>query len=941
MALWALAAALAGAPPAHAHDRWMRRIGAQEGLMPSSVSALGQDDRGIMWIGTLAGLHRYDGRAIRRWAAAIAAPVVAIRPAGQGTLFVRDEAGRVFAVDAVREAAAPVMLDGRPLDDTSDIAVLDGELWIARADGVRRRSASGLWSAPVPGPVHISRLRSAPDAIYAASRDTIWRIDRTGAAVLAGHAERLDDVLAMPDGSLRVTQFTGEVVAIDHGVNRLLALGDGGRALALRGDTLWVLTAYQLLGLAPGRAQVTIGRDEGLRSGSTMLVDREGALWLGTYEGVVVLPEPDTEIWSDFDGVTDGVLSVRVTDEGHWITTWGGLLWVARGGRRAVATGQTILAAVCPDGRGGWWAMGARELVHRTAGRYDSWPLPELDRWKGGECAVMPDGTAWSHVADRIVQVTPDGVQRWFATPATRDDPISRVYVDRRRRIWIVGDQRVCRAGPEVPLDARAWTCDRIDGARVIRSVIETDAGTIWLATEPAGVQRFDEATATWSVIAGSRALATGLVQALAPSPRGGVWLAGAGILMRVRERPDLAAGWEVVERPTGWHGLASSDATAVFEEPGGDLWIAQPFGLHRVPRAVRDLRAAPPAIALLDVAVDGEPRDAADLELAPGSHQIELGFAAPSYRDPQHLRYRVRTGASWSAPTDNPALRLVDLSPGAHRVEVAASLDGERWSAVPAWFAVAVARPWYLRWWAIALAGALLIGVGVALQRVRSALRWRLARQRHEIAMDLHDEMGSGLGSIGILAELASSDGVADPNRREAAAQIAETAGELGAALGDIVWSLRDRAATLDALVGHLVERARRLFPDETGVLVLALEPDVPAIPLAIATSRHVLRIALEALHNAARHAHATRVTLGVARASRQAWRLWVHDDGGGLGGATPNGNGLASMQQRAAAIGATLAIESPDAGGTRITLVFDAAARPASHRHASDGRP
>src|SRR5262249_13311283 len=138
---------------------------------------------------------------------------------------------------------------------------------------------------------------------------------------------------------------------------------------------------------------------------------------------------------------------------------------------------------------------------------------------------------------------------------------------------------------------------------------------------------------------------------------------------------------------------------------------------------------------------------------------------------------------------------------------------------------------------------------------RVRLAMYLCLERQRSRIAMDLHDEMGSGLGSIGILAELASGSQLADRERHEIATNIAETAGELSDSLGEIVWSLRERSATFDVLVAHVRERANRLFAAAVE-LVFVVPPGLPATPVSLAVRSNVPRIAFEALHNASRHA-------------------------------------------------------------------------------------
>jgi signal transduction histidine kinase len=942
-AVWVGVAIALAARSAVAHDRLMRRIGAQDGLSPQAIVALAQDERGFVWIGTSAGLHRYDGRTIRRWAAAtVNTQLRWIRPAGNGVLFVSDELGSLFEVDAVHEAARPVQFEGRPIDGVNHIAVLDGELWIARADGVRRRSATGQWSAPLP--LHdIRRMRASGGAIYAAGRHAVWRLGRSGGTRWVGEPTGpVTDVVARPDGTVVITQFTGEVFAFDERGERTLLYEHGGSSLAVRGSTLWVVSTDELIGLSPGRPPVVLGKNAGLRSTLTLLVEREGALLVGTLEGLVILPEPDTEIWTVFDGVFAGPRMIARTDEGYWITSWWGLSHIAPGDREAHPTGQDRPGQVCADGRGGWWSMSAFALVHHTRGGDESFPLSAAEYWKGGQCVTLADGTVWTHVARRIVRLRPGGAPEWFEVPAGDADPVTTIHVDRRDRLWISRGEQVCHAEPRAVADRSAWTCDALAPGAWSANFVETETGALWVATDHGGVYRRDEATGRWSVIPGSLALPSRMLVRAVASPRGGVWVLGEGVLVRVRERRDLAAGWDIVEQPGGWHGILSADVRDLREEADGDLWIVQNAGVHHVPRAVRDLRLAPPAVELLDVSVDGERRsDGGPVELPYDRHVIELGFAAPAFRDPRALRYRVRTdgAAAWSAPTDNPSLRLVALPTGAHRIEVAASLDGEHWSAVPASVDVEIGRPWYLRWWAIAGAAVLLVGLGVVIQRARMAIQLRLVRQRQQIAMDLHDEMGSGLGSIGILADLASSGVLADDSRREVATRIAETAGDLGVALGDIVWALRDRAATLDALVGHLVERARRLVPDEFGGLMLDLPRAIPPIGLATPVCRNVLRIALEALHNAARHARATRITFGVARVRRQAWRLWIEDDGIGLDAvpaisARSAGQGLAGMRQRAAAIGAVLTLSSPRGGGARVALVFEPGGRSVADR-------
>src|SRR5205823_2061295 len=170
------------------------------------------------------------------------------------------------------------------------------------------------------------------------------------------------------------------------------------------------------------------------------------------------------------------------------------------------------------------------------------------------------------------------------------------------------------------------------------------------------------------------------------------------------------------------------------------------------------DQHPSAPQVQLIGIKSDGRDySNASALELPYRRNRLELDFAALSYRDPTHLQYRVRLSADdpWSEPTVQHSFRFVDLPSGQYHAEVSATLDGIHWSVSPAAFEFAVGRPWYLQAWAIAVFIAIVLAAIYMVYRLRLAFHLRLERQRARIAMDLHDEMGSALGSIGILAGL------------------------------------------------------------------------------------------------------------------------------------------------------------------------------------------
>jgi signal transduction histidine kinase len=117
-------------------------------------------------------------------------------------------------------------------------------------------------------------------------------------------------------------------------------------------------------------------------------------------------------------------------------------------------------------------------------------------------------------------------------------------------------------------------------------------------------------------------------------------------------------------------------------------------------------------------------------------------------------------------------------------------------------------------------------------------------------------------------------------------------------------------------------------LFPGDETIFATEFPEAWPKLELSLAARRNVLLIASEAMHNAARHAGAGHVTLGLGPAEGGRWRLWLNDDGCGLGNAeSSNGSGMGiqNMKRRAEEIGASFSLTPNNGQGTSLSLIFD----------------
>jgi signal transduction histidine kinase len=946
-----IAFVLLAAYEGRAKERLYRMLDRSSGLPSASLSGYAQDTNGFFWISTAAGLFRYDGTEFRQWARdKLTGWHYMVYPAPDGEVFVYDLNHTLYHL-LPNEDAEPVMgPDGKPFSGVQSAAITkDNRLWAARLDGLfYRNQQDRLVAMPkeIPGNEKIWRLSPGGDGgLYVAMTQSIWKInpDLSYSKILAREPRGyITNLILHPDGSL----FFMEKYADDDGkifqwrdgrVTELIALKANLQGFVLRGRTVWANTDKCLIAFRESAEPEVLRVPTDIPGSGFLVVDNEGSLWMGSVNGLMQIPEPDTVIFGERDGLPNGgVRYLRKNEEGLWAATWfGRSLIEGKDNDWRVRYDATNPSWLGLDGKGTLWGHSDNGSFFRRAnGKFIKLLPPTPDKMNDSSQAA--DGALWI-ASDKGLWRTPlhEGSPRFLGDPLGDGVAIDSVFEDSRGRLWLTKGDKIGYVSAAAVDSGQEVSCSlqTLAGSRGLRNIIELPNGSLWVGTQDKGVWRYTNEEG-WKPIPASLKQASRRMGGFALSPIGGVWVLGLSARIRVIDRPDLPDGWQVVEELSDWQGVPSA-LTDLIEEPDGSLWIASQSGVVHMPAEVRRGRIGPPRVELAGLIMNGERVDLSSApQIPPGHNQLEIHFAALSYRDRSLLKYQYRLHPNdrWTDSASNvPVFRFFDLRPGEYTAEVRASLDGVNWSRETARIVFSVLPPWYMRWWTIAL-GLLLTGLALyAAHRARVAIVVRLERQRTLIAMDLHDEIGSGLGSIGILSSVAASTTLGESQRQELTRQIADTASELGSSLTDIVWSLRKESATLEGLAYHLTRRAGKLFSN--GAAFTTAFPETWAlVSLSLPTRRSVLLIALEAIHNAARHANANHVVLGIAPLGKR-WKLWVEDDGCGMNGdehqTMGTGIGLLSMKQRADEIGAKIHWSSKNGKGTVVTLEFSAQAK------------
>ena len=192
-------------------------------------------------------------------------------------------------------------------------------------------------------------------------------------------------------------------------------------------------------------------------------------------------------------------------------------------------------------------------------------------------------------------------------------------------------------------------------------------------------------------------------------------------------------------------------------------------------------------------------------------------------------------------------------------------------------------------------------------LVRVREEERRRLRR-------DLHDGLGPVLTGVALMTDVAQNTLESDPHVARDA--LVQTRAELSRALDEIrrlVDALRPPVLDELGLVGSIAQQGERF----TGLTVtVEHEGELSSLPAAVEVA--TFRIVLEAMTNAARHAHATTVHVRLHR--NDDLEIEVVDDGT-QSTTWVAGVGITSMSDRATEIGGVLSVGPGAAGGGRVT--------------------
>jgi two-component system NarL family sensor kinase len=206
-------------------------------------------------------------------------------------------------------------------------------------------------------------------------------------------------------------------------------------------------------------------------------------------------------------------------------------------------------------------------------------------------------------------------------------------------------------------------------------------------------------------------------------------------------------------------------------------------------------------------------------------------------------------------------------------------------------------------------------------LQKARERLVLAREEERRRLRRDLHDGVGPTLASLSQRIDTACHLVSRDPDA--AIALLGNLKTQIKSTISDIrrvVYELRPPVLDELGLVSAIREHVMQLQEGNSLHVSVEAPADLPPLPAAVEVAAY--RIALEALTNVERHAHAQHCLVRLELSVERSLYLSIIDDGCGLPGDYHAGVGITSLRERVAELGGACTITAKAPGGTCVSV-------------------
>ncbi|HET6842355.1 MAG TPA: response regulator [Candidatus Angelobacter sp.] len=761
------------------HTSWT----AKDGI--GSVQAIAQTPDGYLWLGTDAGLYRFDGLRFVAWQSSageslLSPAILSLYTARDGSLWIGYRSGGGISQlshgrlrNYSPEAGAPTGAIQSIVEDKNGVIWAGGPYSFGKFENNQWRRVGEDLGYPAPGIQkllvdHGGNLWVTTDGHnFGLSKDSIRRNTiltlAPNAKRFAGTGEAVGAAYSMaeaPNGEVWVSDTSAQIVRPIQGKNRpeeVISVPYNVRCLLFTGDNdIWMgLNAHGLRRVAdlPGKGRAALDQfntSDGLSSSAvhTAFKDREGNVWFGTSAGLDRFSETRTISFSAREGLAlDSYSALTATRDGSiWVMSYtedtvqrirDGQIITSKLPRYSPSDSTRVLS-IFSDGEHVFLG-GSFKLAEEVNGKFSFVPNTEALGDKSQVEAITRDagGDLWVSLTDK------NSSQRIFRRKNGEWTDLSKganlpqyrcriMYGDRQGRVWLGFDNGQLVVYDHGAFHAYSAKDGLLNGA--IMTIVGDRAGHVWIGGG-AGMTRFDEGHFT--TLTQKNGLPGASISGIVEDDEGFFWLAGSLGILRVDpqelEKALKSSSYRMqgmsFDASDGLRGLPRQHEPfpTAARAADGRLWFATTGGVSVIDPNQPPVNRVPPLITIETVKGDDHTLDASSgIQLPPNTMRLEIAYAGLGLTAPERVRFHYKLEGfddNWRGPVGSRTATYTNLPPRKYKFRVMACNSAGVWSQEGAVLEFSILPAFYQTLWFRLLEGGLVLGLGFAAYwlRVRS----------------------------------------------------------------------------------------------------------------------------------------------------------------------------------------------------------------------------
>jgi len=951
----------------YGHNMW--RI--QDGYLPATPEAIAQTSDGYLWIGTDAGLVRFDGVRFVPWTSPKGEKlpsdlILYLLGASDGSLWIgtgkglaRWKGGALTTYNNLANRIQGIVEDH------------DGDIWVVRsrmednrgplcrirdsdlrcfgrdegipfatAQGLALDSSGNFWISSYQG---LCKWKPGGSAVCfhreIANRGYLMGVN----ALSVLNESHVWIGLQQPNGNLQLQElrhgkWTPHSLPKAHGPppSTNITFHDPEGAL-------WIGTASNGVYRIFDDKIDHFSNADGLSSDSIeqFFQDREGVLWVATTKGIDSFRDLPVVSYSIKEGlVSDSVSTILAShDGGVWIGGAEALGFLKRDKLSAIRTNHGLpgrdITTMSEDRRGRLWIGVDSSLFVLDRGH--AIPIHKADGSQLGIVFGIAEDTAgneWAITQDKaLFRIEDLKVRQQISLP----QKCFSIAGDSKDGVWlgcVNGDLTHYYSG-------RMQTIARVSSTS-IRQLLPEPRGGLWAVAEDALIWWNDNKAASMTTQNG---LPCNELYAAVKDDAGGLWLyarcglfsVAASQLSRWQQNPSMQVKVDSLDVYSGAQPGITPLQPQATRSLDGRLWFANNDFMQTFDPRVRRRNKLPPNVVVERVAADGVSYPIGpDLKLPALVRNLEIDYTALSFVVPQKVRFRYKLDGHDSEWQDSQGRRqafYTNLEPGSYTFHVIAANNDGLWNETGAALSFAVPPAFDQTAWFRALCALAAAGVVWGLYRLRlrqatTRLHQRLAArldERARIAGDLHDTFFQGIQGLLLRFHTATSQLRKDEPARRIFEEALKQSDQVMLEGRELVLDLRATISEQDDLPTAFADFGERMRKGSSSDFEVVVNGTIR--PLHPVVFEELFKIGKEALGNAFRHSGARCIEVEL-NYEQSELRIRIRDDGAGIDSAIlrqgyRDGHfGLPGMRERARKIGAYLDVWSRTGAGTEVEV-------------------